>query len=480
MLFIRDNSLSQQLSEGERLRLLDALRARGLTPLLRSARRRRFGLLAAGHGDAESIRAGAEELERLCAAQAVAAGDAYTPGELFCAADCVLFLLFADERVSAGIIYNVATREPLAQLERFCGEVREVMDELAEEARASASAALLAAPRWQSPSAPQSQGLARFIAAQPNDFAVAAKCRARARALAETSELLENDSVRLFLRRVQEMRREGYSPRRLFAEAETLGGVSVEELLGVGLLEREVTVRCRQSGHALFDLPSPDSLAAITISKAKCSQCSAPVVDEIVEETFNPSRFAATLLEEGGWLSARVYNIIRSLGVPDSEIATGPPSAQGESCLAVDVCGHSFLFVNRDGDLSPAFSRRVAEMTAETETTHLVVVVTGAVEDEGRLRLYQFAWRRSCDGRDLNVTLVEGLGGAAAAIERAFASALRRELSRRLFPLDAALGFSASNFVLDWFRLAGESRAASRSEAALAPPLHTFERRAAS
>ncbi|MDQ3803684.1 MAG: hypothetical protein M3416_07630, partial [Acidobacteriota bacterium] len=287
----------------------------------------------------------------------------------------------------------------------------------------------------------------------------------------------EEQSVRSFLRRVQELRREGYTPRRLFKEA---GGVPVETMLDAGLLEREVRVSCRQSGHALFDLPSPDSLAAVTLSRAKCSQCASPVANEVIEETINPTRLAVSLLEDGRWLSNRVYAIIRSLGVPDSEIATGPASAHGESHLAVEVCGNSFLFVTRDGDLTPALCRRVAEVVEETEASHLVVVVTGAVEDEGQLRLYEFAWRRARGGRDLDLTLAEGLGGARAVIERSFERAVYRRLTRDLFALDAALGFSAGNFVLGWFKLAKAGGANERAEGARTPPLIGLHHQAAS
>src|SRR5919206_445288 len=93
-------------------------------------------------------------------------------------------------------------------------------------------------PAWESRSAPSSQGLARFIAIQPTDFSVVAKCKGGAREYLRATELMENSSVRLFLRRVQEMRREGYSARRLFAEASRIGNVSVERLADAGLLER--------------------------------------------------------------------------------------------------------------------------------------------------------------------------------------------------------------------------------------------------
>lgn len=456
MLFIQSAGQALSPTEDERLRLLDSLARRGLAPLIRTARRHFFQMLMAQGVGVAAVES-AEELEREYAARQESKAHAlYAPGELFCAGDCVLFLVFggsAEEGLSAGVVYSVETAEPLAKLERFCRDVGEALIEVKGEDGNTTRMPSPVVPGWHAQGRTLPQGLARFIAILPAEHVRAGAAFRGGRELARASELLEERSVRLFLRRVQEMRREGYTPRRLFAEAGALG-VSVEKMLDAGLLEPEVRVSCRKSGHALFDLPSPDSLAAITISRAKCSQCAAPVADEVIEETINPTRLAVALLEDGRWLTNRVYKIIRALGIPESEIATGPASPHGESYLAVDVCGNSFLFVTRDGDLTPAFCRRVVEIVEETEATHLVVVITGSAEDEGQLRLYEFAWRRARDGRDLVMNVIEGLSGARAQVERAFESAVRRELSRNLFALDAALGFNAGNFVLNWFKLA--------------------------
>ncbi|MBV9926184.1 MAG: hypothetical protein JOZ96_14285 [Acidobacteria bacterium] len=449
MLFIQSNSLALSLDEGGRLRLLEALAARGFEPLVRSARREVFRALG---GEAS-----AAELERLCAARAGASGKgAYTPGELFAGGDCLLSLVFeAEGETAAGVVYDLDTAAPLARLERFCRDVQDALGSMrAEEnvaVQSSESQAVL--PLWRPRSRTAQQGLARFTAIQPEEFVRAAAALRGGKELARASELLEGHAVRDFLKRIEELRREGYTPRRMLAEAGAQGGVSVERLVEAGLLEREIRVSCRKHGHALFDLPSPDSLAAVTISRAKCSLCAAPVADEVVEETFSPSRLAVALLADGGWLAHRVYRIVRSLGVPESDISTGPPTPHGESFLAADVSGSSFIFVSRDGDLTPAFARRAAEIVEETEATHLVAVVTGAAEDEGRLRLYEFAWRRARGGHDLDTTVVEGLDRARGEFERAFARAARRELSRALFPLDAALGFPAAAFALEWFRV---------------------------
>ncbi|HEX8455836.1 MAG TPA: hypothetical protein VF656_00800 [Pyrinomonadaceae bacterium] len=500
MLFIQSNSLALTLDEGERLRLLDALEARAHAPLIRAARRRCFELLAkdtGAPGGNDVVAAAVAEFERVCAAGSresvqerttatSRAAMVYTPGEIFSAADCLFFVVFGaggEEALTTGIVYSVETKEPLTKLDRFCRDVREALIRTVKARAAGADEELFELPCWKSRAARAPQGLARFMEIQPTDFAVAAKLKGGARAFVRASELMEEGAVRRFLRRVQEMRREGYSPRRLFAEAATLqrsASVSVERMLEAGLLEREVRVSCRKSGHALFDLPTADSLAAITISKAKCSLCAAPVADEVIEETINPTPLAVSLLEDGGWLNNRVYKIIRSLGVPESEIATAPPSAHGESYLAADVCGNSYLFVTKDGDLTPACARRVVETVAETEATHLVVVASGAVEDEGRMRLYEFAWRRARGGQDLDMAFVEGLESAASEIERSFERALRRQLSRQLFPLDAALGLSAASFVLDWFKLKHARSAATHASNVLVPLRPDIDQRVAS
>ena len=456
MLFIQSKSLALALGGGERLRLLDALAEGGRAPLVRASRRRLFrSLVGRPAGGAE---AAASELERECARRLESRrGVAYSPGDIFCDGDCVLALVFGREgeggAVTASVIYDLDTAAPLARRERFCDEVGAALAAVREgEATPAVTEEQAALPLWRPREGGLPLGLARFTALQPAEFVRAGAALRGGRELARASELLEERAVRDFLRRVEELRREGYTPRRLLAEAGALGVGSLERMLEAGLLERELRVSCRKSGHALFDLPSPDSLAAVTISRARCSLCAAPVADEVVEETFCPTRLAVALLEDGRWLANRVYRIVRSLGVPESEISTGPPTPHGESYLAAEVCGNTFLFVTRDGDLTPAFGRRAVEIVEETDASHLVAVVTGSADDEGRLRLYEFAWRRARGGRDLGLTLVEGLEGAREQIGRAFETAVRRELSRALFPLDSALGFGAAGFVLDWFR----------------------------
>ncbi len=451
MLFIESKTLACRVDEAARLRLLDELQTSGFTPLIRSTRRRAFELLCAPRAG-EQLGELVAEFERHALA---ARTGAYTPGELFCTEDHVLFLIFNEpERggINAGIIFDIETGNPLHALDLFCQKIQTCFpppratheDAATDEQNLSA---------WETQSRPVPQSLARFIAIQDSEVVRVARCREGASERLLAAELLQDRSVRDFLSRAQEARREGYAPRMLKGELSAVHGASLERLTEAGLLQRDVRVSCRQTGHALFDLPSADALALITLSRAKCSLCAAAVADEVVEEVLNPTPLAAHLLSDSAWLANLIYQTVRQLGLPDSEIVAGPASAHGESHLIANVCGDSFLFVIRDGDLSPAFARRIVEAVGATEPTHLAVVVNGQVEELGRIRLYEYVWRRARAGHDFDVMILEGINGVQKELERAFARAVRRALARQLFPLDASLGVSASDFVLARFKL---------------------------
>ena len=220
MLFIQSNSQALSLTGVERLRLLDALDERGLRPLGRSARRLFFRSLVGRAFGGEETEAAASELERECAARGGAeGGDAYAPGDLFCDGDCVFALVFGREGVggsaAASVIYDLDTREPLARLERFCREVQEALGASGKGTPAAAMAERQPAqPPWRPRGGGRSRGLARFMAIQPAEFVRAGAALRGGRELARASELLEWRAVREFLRRVEGLRREGYTPLR--------------------------------------------------------------------------------------------------------------------------------------------------------------------------------------------------------------------------------------------------------------------------
>jgi hypothetical protein len=239
-----------------------------------------------------------------------------------------------------------------------------------------------------------------------------------------------------------------------------------------------VVISCRQSGRSLFRLPSPDALSVITASHAICSECGANIADEKIEELVVPTDVAATLLEDGSWLSNRLRSVLLQLGVPEEQIITGPISADGEAYMIVNVCHEPFLFVLKDGDVTGAHARHALGKQNETDAPHLVVVATGKIQDEARLRLREHARRRSRSESLVEVLLIESVETASGELQQAFERVSNRALAEELSALDASLGLSVGRMLATRFSLMQRSGAlkdlAASAVGALAGSLSEF------
>ena len=458
MLFIESKISNQRVDAQTRLLLLERLQDKGLVPLIRSARLHCFELALTSPDRVP-------EMERAVAAQAKIEMDApYVRGDIFCFEDFVLFLIFGDEEsdvsgMRAGIIYEAETTAPQLSLESFCRNVRDALEATRSTGDNGKTTAEDMAWREREPN-DAGKPLSHFKEGRTGEAADVRKETAAERLRAV--ELLEDAGARRFLWRIRESQGTGLGAD-LQGDVETEAGTDslVGRLSDAGLLRREVVVSCRKVGRALFRLPSPDALNVITSSNAICSECGASIADEKVDELIVPTDTASTLLENGSWLSTRLYSVLRGLGLPESRIAVGPSSSDGETHLMADVCGEAFLFVLRDGDLTAAHARRALEKQAETESPHLVVVATGKVQDEARIRLREHARRRARGGSDIEVLLVEGVNSAINELQHAFERVSQRALAEELCALDAALGLSVGHMISTRFRLMQKASALS-------------------
>jgi hypothetical protein len=461
MLFIETRTAQLSADGAMRILLLERLQEKGLTPLIRSARLNCYeqALLSPDR---------VKEMERAISARTeTEEGALYTRGDVFCFEDIVLFLIFGDEDrddsgMRAGIVYEAETAAPRLSLDSFCRNVRDAFDATRSSGSSPASSngsagdngkATAEEITWRERN-PHGVGdrLARFTEGRAGEATDVRKETGTERQRAV--ELLEDAGARRFLWRIRESQATGggSDPQ---AEGETEAGTEalVGKLSDAGLLRREVVVSCRKVGRSLFRLPSPDALSVITSSNAICSECGAKIADEKVDELIVPTEAASTLLENGSWLSSRLYSVLRGLGIPETRIAVGPSSSDGETHMMADVSGEAFLFVLRDGDFTAAHARRALEKQVETEAPHLVVVATGKIQDEARIRLREHARRRARGGSEVEVLLVEGVNAAINELQHAFERVSQRALAEELCALDGALGFSIGHMVSTRFRL---------------------------
>jgi hypothetical protein len=442
MLFLETKTLNHPVDGDARTRLLQQLQEQGLAPLIRTTRLRFF----------EDALLGAERVSELETALASydesTIDEPFVRGELFCFPDYVLFLLFENDDANgaflrAGIVYEPRTPEPFRKLDSFCQDVRTL---LATPAGQNGEF-----PQWQPGKSPMPQGFRTFVEKQDADTLYTSRRKESMTKRILAASKLEDERARIFLRTARNAHEEGYAAKLLTGNTES-AHVPIQRLEDVGLVEREVQISCRKTGHALFRLPNPHALAVVTVSDATCSECGAPVADENVEEVIAPTQLASSLLEDGSWLVSRIHFVLRELGVPEREIAVGPSEGTGYGQMMANICGESFLIVTRDGDLTPAFARWAIDLEIETEASHLVIVATGRIHREAGVLLQNHLRRRVSGGQDFEMIVADDAATAGRELESALERVSQRVVAEQLCVLDNSIGLSVSRLVLKKFQ----------------------------
>lgn len=442
MLFLESKTLNYSVEGDARTRLLQQLQEMALTPLIRSTRLRCFEdvlLNVEQVGEVESS---------LASWKQTTIDEPYVRGDLFCFHDYILFLIFENEDTSflrAGIVYEAQTPEPFRKLDSFCEQVRSLLSGDHNGQNGDF-------PHWELGKASMPQGFRTFVERQDADslYTSLRKETMSKRILAASK--LEDERARVFLRTARNAHQEGYAAKLLAGNSDS-GNVPIQRLEDAGLVEREVQISCRKTGHALFRLPNPHALAVVTVSDATCSECGAPVADENVEEVIAPTQLASSLLEDGSWLVSRLHFLLREMGVPEREIAVGPSEGTGYGQLMANICGESFLMVTRDGDLTPAFARWAIDLEIDTEASHLVIVATGRIHREAGVLLQNHSRRRVSGGQDFEMILADDAATAGRELEAALERVSQRVVAEQLCVLDNSLGLSVSRLVLTKFNL---------------------------
>jgi len=440
MLFLESKTLNVAVDTAGRIRLLQELHAQNLVPLIRSQRLRCFEdiLLGMDHvNEMETSLANSTESTT---------GEPYVRGDLFCFQDYILFLVFEeDNSTRAGIVYEARTPEPFRKLDAFCNDVRGVLTSQQQQIAMSF-------PEWETSGTAMARGFRTFVERQDADslYTSLRKETMSKRILAASK--LEDESARVFLRTARNAHQEGYAAKLLTGHTES-ADVPIQRLEDAGLVEREVQISCRKTGHALFRLPNPHALAVVTVSDATCSECGAPVADENVEEVIAPTQLASSLLEDGSWLVSRIHFLLREMGVPERDFALGPAEGNGYGQLMANICGESFLIVTRDGDLTPALARWAIDLEIDTEASHLMIVATGRIHKEAAVLLQNHSRRRVSGGQDFEMIIADDVATAGRELEQALERVSQRVVAEQLCVLDSSLGFSVSRLVLTKFQL---------------------------
>lgn len=446
MLFLESKTLRHSVDGDGRIELLEGLQQKGLTSIIRASRLHSFTHLLSGPEQTK-------EMETSLAAWIESENrETYVRGDLFGGSDHVFFLIFDHNKgsvplIRAGIVYETGTPEPFRKLDSFCLDIRELL------VQTEGTESVENFPQWEPGKPTMPEGFRRFVVRQDADYIYTRLRRETMSKRILAASKLEDEAARIFLRSARDAYQEGYAAKLLSGHLAESREFSVEKLENVGLVEREVQISCRKTGHALFRLPNAHALAVVTVSDATCSECGSPVADEKVEEVIAPTQLASSLLEDGSWLISRLHFILREMGVPESEIAVAPSDGTGHGQMMVNICGESFLLVTRDGDLTPAFARWAIDLEIETEASHLVIVATGRLHNEAGLLLHTHAGRRVSGGRDFELILANDVSTASKELQYALERVSLRVIGEQVCDLDSSMGLSVSRLIMTRFNL---------------------------
>lgn len=474
MLFVEGKTSKQSVGGVARLALLEKLQDKGLTPLIRSTRLNCYEQALLGPDRVS-------EMERAVAAWTESEDDrVYIRGDVFCFEDFVLFLIFGDDDdpsagLRAGIVYEADMLEPSKKLDAFCRNISEALE--ATRNPNTGENGTSTDLEWESREPRAVAGLDSQSGSHEDEGSSIVSGRAEGSST-RAVELLEDLEARRLLHRISESQSEGRVSEILSgSEHEGAAASLINRMADAGLLRREVLVSCRKKGRSLFRLPSPDALGVITASNATCSECGTSIADEKIEDLIKPTELASQLLEDGSWLTTRMYNSLRELGIPENHIAVARTTDDGGAQMMVNVCNASFLFVMRDGDFSASHARHATGRQLESDATHLVVVSSGKITDEARVRLREHSRRRARGGGDVEVVLIEGVD-ASDELRGVFERVSQTALAEELCALDSSLGLKVGFILAMRFKLMRKTGAlkdlAESAVGALAGSLREF------
>ena len=136
--------------------------------------------------------------------------------------------------------------EPFRKLDSFCQDIRSLL--ILRNPQNAGSF-----PEWQTSTPAMPQGFRTFVERQDADslYTSLRKETMSKRILAASK--LEDETARMFLRTARNAHQEGYAAKLLSGHTESKD-VPIQRLEDAGLVEREVQISCRKTGHASVSL----------------------------------------------------------------------------------------------------------------------------------------------------------------------------------------------------------------------------------
>lgn len=196
----------------------------------------------------------------------------------------------------------------------------------------------------------------------------------------ELSSILSNHKVRALGIKI---RRGGGLLRSTIDEGDEYldDDTHVKQLVDAGLLSTEYVVICKKTSNQVNRLPTKDALAKLASLNVLCS-CGRPIEQEINEELYVPSEKLQTLLNQSHWMTVKLVESLRSIGISDDKILLNVLEGSDEVDAFVDLDGTLIMIELKDSEFSMGHAYAFGGRIAQYKPSHAMIVATRGVDSE--------------------------------------------------------------------------------------------------
>ena len=183
---------------------------------------------------------------------------------------------------------------------------------------------------------------------------------------------------------------------------------AMEQLVAEGALERWHIVLCREAGQWLTSTPNAEEMRKFVALNLECPHCGRRVSDEPMETAYRLGEHAQAYVSDNRWMCDLIEAGLRRLGVEAVAVRPGLGPVDGAACYQ----GTLILFRARENGVDASdivqLRARAKQFEGEGWRVSPLLVADRSVPQEGR---------------DMGVTVVEGISTLDAALEQTLQAA---------------------------------------------------------
>ena len=155
----------------------------------------------------------------------------------------------------------------------------------------------------------------------------------------------------------------------------------LDKLIDSGFLEKQYVIMCRQTSNQINKVKSQDVIDKMDEMGILCS-CGKPISSERIEELFSPTAKMHRMIDKSYWMTVKLVDTLRSLGIPNSQILLNLHDGPEEIDAFVNVDGSLVMFELTDNEFSMGHAYPFGGRIGLYKPNYAIMVSTKGIDPE--------------------------------------------------------------------------------------------------